>query len=406
MTDTRGALIIGGGIAGPVTAMALRKAGIEATVYEAYQHAADGVGGGLGIAPNGQTALAAIGAGDIPRSIGTPMKAMVIESWTGKRLAEFGSPPELPVMQFVWRSELYRSLYDEAAARGIAIEHGKRFVGFDETADGIVAHFDDGSSASGDVLIGADGLRSAVRGVIDPNAPAPRYGGLLSFGGRLRDLELAPTGGNMHMQFGKRAFFGYQVEQDGTGGWFCNLPSREMVSLEKMRRTSPEEWLRVMIAAAADDRGPVSGLLRRTDPAELLVVGPMEDLPKVPVWSRGRAVLVGDSAHATSPSSGQGASLAMESAVQLARCLRDLPHHEAFAEYERLRRARCERIIAMGARTNQNKAAGPVGRVIRDAVMPPLMRTLAKPEKLAWQYDYPIDWDAPVRGGGAVGAAA
>jgi len=106
-------------------------------------------------------------------------------------------------------------------------------------------------------------------------------------------------------------------------------------------------------------------------------------------------VLIGDAAHATSPSSGQGASLAMESAVELARCLRDLPPAQAFAAYERLRRARVERIIAMAARTNSNKAAGPVARVLRDLLMPIAMK-LAKPEKWAWQFDHHIDWDAPV----------
>lgn len=114
-------------------------------------------------------------------------------------------------------------------------------------------------------------------------------------------------------------------------------------------------------------------------------------------------VLVGDSAHATSPSSGQGASLAVESAVQLARCLRDLPHPEAFAAYEALRRERVEKIIAAAARTNSDKAAGPVARVLRDLFMPVAMKLLAKPEKMAWQYGYRIDWDAPV--GAAVPAA-
>jgi hypothetical protein len=86
--------------------------------------------------------------------------------------------------------------------------------------------------------------------------------------------------------------------------------------------------------------------LDRTDPAELIVTGPSENMPVVPVWSRGRMVLVGDSAHAASSSSGEGASLAVQSAVQLARSLRGLPHPDAFVAYERLRRERVEKIIA------------------------------------------------------------
>src|SRR6266511_2835239 len=102
MTHTRTALVIGGGIAGPVAAMALQKAGIEATVYEAYDSAADGIGGALSIAPNGLNALGVIDADHTVRRVATPMTAMVIQSWTGKQLGEFGSPPGLAPMQLVW----------------------------------------------------------------------------------------------------------------------------------------------------------------------------------------------------------------------------------------------------------------------------------------------------------------
>jgi hypothetical protein len=86
MTHTRSALVIGGGIAGPVAAMALQKAGIQATVYEAYSGLAEGVGGGLTIAPNGLSALEVIGAAEAVQRIGVPTTALIIESWTGKRL--------------------------------------------------------------------------------------------------------------------------------------------------------------------------------------------------------------------------------------------------------------------------------------------------------------------------------
>jgi 2-polyprenyl-6-methoxyphenol hydroxylase-like FAD-dependent oxidoreductase len=391
MTHTRTALVIGGGIAGPVAA-------IEATVYEAYDSTADGIGGALSIAPNGLNALGTIGADEAVRRVGVPMTAMVMQSWTGKRLAEFGASPSLPPMQLVWRADLYRALYDEAARRGIRTEHGRRLVGAEQTGDGVTAHFADGTRASADILIGADGIRSTLRPLIDPAAPQPRYVGLLGFGGRMNGTGLPSTDGKMHMIFGKRAFFGYQVHDDGSGGWFANLPHRQPMTVAQARAVSADQWLRVLREAFAGDRTPAPDLLRRADPDDLLVTGGLEDIPTVPTWSKGRMVLIGDAAHATSPSSGQGASLAIESAVALARCLRDLPHEEAFAAYEELRRARVERIIAMAARTNNDKAAGPVARVLRDLLMPVAMKLLAKPEKWAWQFDYRIDWDTPVTG--------
>jgi FAD-dependent urate hydroxylase len=110
-------------------------------------------------------------------------------------------------------------------------------------------------------------------------------------------------------------------------------------------------------------------------------------------------VLIGDAAHATSPSSGQGASMALEDAVVLAKCLRDLPAvPAAFAAYEGLRRNRVERVVAVGARSSSTKVAGPVGRVFRDVAMPLFLKMAAGKGtvSLEWMHQYRIDWDAPV----------
>jgi 2-polyprenyl-6-methoxyphenol hydroxylase-like FAD-dependent oxidoreductase len=403
-THTHNAAIVGGGIAGPVTAMALQQAGVDATVYEAYGDAADGTGGMLGLAPNGLNALAVIGVEDVVRRVAVPVSAMVIQSWTGKRLATFAGSPGEPILHVIWRADLYRALYDEAVRRGIRIEHSRRLTAVHEDADGVVARFAEGPPARADLLIGADGVRSTVRSLIDPTAPAPSYTGLLGFGGWARSADVAATNGSYHMIFGKRAFFGYQVLDDGRTGWFANLPHRDALTLAQARKIDSRQWLRTLRDAFAGDRTPASAILGATEPADLMVVGGLEIMAPAPMWSRGRTVLVGDAAHVPSPSSGQGASMAIESAVQLARCLRDLSYPDAFTAYEDLRRDRVTRIIKQAARTNSHKAAGPVGRQIRDLIMPLAMK-LAKPEKMAWQYEYRIDWDAPVTSG-AVNEAA
>ncbi|MFD0205492.1 MULTISPECIES: FAD-dependent oxidoreductase [Saccharothrix] len=383
------ATVIGGGIGGPVAAMALRKAGIEATVHERYDRTADGSGGALSIAPNGLQALEVVGLADAVRAIGTPMTAMELQSWTGKTLGRFGSePPQL----LVWRSDLYRVLREEAVRRGITVEHGKELVAAVDHGPHVTARFADGSEVDSDLLVGADGIRSTVRRIIDPDAPGPRYAGLLGFGARLARTGAPPTGGAMRLVFGERAFFGYQVHDDGSGGWFANLPRRTPLSTTEARATAPSRWLAVLGEAFAADRTPAAMMIAATDPADLVVTGALEDVPSVPKWSRGRLVLVGDAAHATSPSSGQGASLAFESAVQLARCLRDLPHDRALRTYEALRRDRVERIIAQAARTNRDKAAGPIGRLLRDTLLP-LAFKFTDPTKFTWQFDHRIEWD-------------
>jgi AraC family transcriptional regulator len=111
-------------------------------------------------------------------------------------------------------------------------------------------------------------------------------------------------------------------------------------------------------------------------------------------WHRGPMVIIGDAAHATSPSSGQGASLAIEDAVVLAKCLRDLPGPEqAFVTFERLRRRRVERVVQYSARIGKSKAAGAVARWFRDLFMPLALKHFANPAAHAWLYAYHVDWN-------------
>src|SRR5436190_3805068 len=124
-------------------------------------------------------------------------------------------------------------------------------------------------------------------------------------------------------------------------------------------------------------------------------------MPGVPRWYRGRFVLVGDAVHAPSNSSGQGASLAIESAIQLARCLRDIADPAAaFATYEGLRRRRVERVAARAAKLNFTKAPGPIGKAVMPIVMPLFTKLVMRPEKtLGPEQRYRIDWPAPVTDG-------
>jgi FAD-dependent urate hydroxylase len=397
MARVRTAVVIGGGIAGPVVAVALRRAGIAATVYEAYARNADGIGGELMLAPNGMAALAAIGIAEEVGAAGVPTPRMVMETGAGKRLGQFEDLPGLPTSRTFKRARLYRALVDAAVAAGVPIEYGRRLVGFEDGVDSVVAVFEDGTRVEADVLIGADGIWSTVRGLLDPGAPQPRFSGLVGLGGWARDAGLPSTDGAMHLAYGRKAFFGYRVGDDGEAGWFANVHSAEMLTAAQARAIPESEWLGRLRELFADDELPALRLLDQVDPGELVNVGGLQDMPPVRTWSRGRVVLVGDAAHATTPSSGQGASLSIESAVELARCLRDLPVAEAFRAYEGLRRARVEKVIARTARINNDKAPGPVGRVVRDLVFPLVMRTFYQPERMmGWLHRYTIDWDAVV----------
>jgi 2-polyprenyl-6-methoxyphenol hydroxylase-like FAD-dependent oxidoreductase len=398
MNAVRTAAVIGGGIAGPVAALALRKAGIDATVYEAYQDTADGVGGTLMVAPNGLAALRIVGI-DVD-AVGQPIQGMVMTDGRGKRIGEFGGIPGLPPSQVMWRAELYRVVRERAAQLGVPTVYGKRLVGAQEAPDGVTARFADGTEVSADILVGADGIRSVVRTLIDPAAPGPQYTGLIGFGALSKAEVPGARSDAMYFAFGKHAFLGYWPVPGGGTAWFSNLPHDKPLTASETRATPSAEWMRILREKHAHDV-PGRDLLNASEDDDLLIIGGMEILPSVPNWYRGRMVLVGDSAHAPSPSSGQGASMAAESAVQLARCLRDLPDiGSAFAAFERLRRERVEKVIAQAAKTNNQKSMGPVATTLMSLLMPLASRTFLKPEKMVgWTHRYRIDWDEPVAAG-------
>ena len=399
MRRAKKALVIGGGVAGPVAAMALRQAGIDSVVYEAYAGGADDAGAFLTFASNGLDALRSIDAHHLVVAEGFPTPRIEIQSGTGKHLGDVpngGMLPDGTVSQTLKRADLYRTLRDEAVRRGAHVEYGKRLVDAEPTPDGgVAARFEDGTEAEGDLLIGADGIHSRTRRIIDPSAPGARYIPVLNIGGYAGGVSVPAEPGTFRMVFGKRAFFGYAVHPSGEIWWFANPPRADEPTRSELAAISSEQWRKMLVDLFAGDATPAVDIIRAT-PGKLAGWATY-DLPSVPTWHRGSLVIIGDAAHATAPSSGQGASMAIEDAVVLARCLRDRPDiSQVFAAYERLRRARVERIVAHGARTSNSKAAGPVGRVLRDLMMPMILKRVANGGSLAWMHDYHIDWDAKV----------
>jgi FAD-dependent urate hydroxylase len=393
----RTALVIGAGIAGPVAAIALQRAGITPTVYEAREGTADERGAFLTLQVNGIDALRTLGIGRVVEAIGFATPSMRFRSGTGKVLGEVSTGAALAdgtVGVTLKRSDLYRALGDEARRHGVTIEHGRRLVDVRPVPGGVGAEFADGTTATADLLVGADGIRSRVRQVIDPEAASARYVPVLNIGGFAPPMDVDGVHGGYEMVFGKRAFFGYAVAPDGSVWWFANPPHRSEPAPGELSALGTAHWRARLDELFAGDRSPARAIIDAT-PGELEVRATY-DLPSVRRWHRDRMVLIGDAAHATSPSSGQGASMAIEDAVELGRCLRDAPDPDAaFAAYERLRRSRVEQVVADGARSSNVKTAGPVARVLRDALLPIFLRRHGD-RAATWLHGHHIDWDAPV----------
>ena len=389
------ALVIGAGIAGPVAAMALQRAGIEAVVHEAYGEPAGDVGSWLGLQVNGLDALRAIGVEEVAE-LGVATPAIRFRAAGGRVLGEIptGRPlPGGPGGRSVKRAELHRALHGEAARRGIEVRHGHRLESLRHEGDGVVAVFADGSTARGDLLVGADGVHSRVRGLLDPAAPRPRFVPAINTGGNARHVPPGAVPGVMTMTFGRRAFSGWIATEGGETWWFANPPRRDEPREGELAAVPDAEWrARCRRLFAADD-SPLLDLVAATP--HRLTAWTTHELPSVPVWHDDRVVLVGDAAHVTSPATGQGASMAIEDAVVLARCLRDLPRESAFAAYEAQRRPRVERVVAEGRKASRLRGVDPLSRLARGVVLPLVLKHAAGTEQ-PWLHGHHVEWDERV----------
>ena len=195
-----------------------------------------------------------------------------------------------------------------------------------------------------------------------------------------------------HFVFGRRAFFGAHPTPSGDVLWFVNVPG-PLLSREDASARTTEEWREHLVGLLAVDAGPAADLVRG---GQLELAADMTyDLGHVPTWWRERAVLVGDAAHAPSPSSGQGASMALEDAVVLADAIAAAPDVAAgLAAYEQRRRDRVERIVKAGARSSSSKIPGPVGRVFQEAVLRLVFRAFVTDRSVAWMTDYRVSREA------------
>ena len=365
-------LVAGGGISGTVTAMALQRAGIEPVVFEAYPSGGEDAGAFLTIMHNGMDALRAIDA-DGPvvdasfAAYGVEIVAPTGET-VGRREFDTGT---LAGPRTLTRAALYRVLQEEAGRRGVRLERGRRLVGAEPGPAGITARFADGTTATGDVLVGADGLHSVVRRLIDPAADEPRYTGLTVVYGYTRAAGLPPAPGTYRMVQGKRAAFGFTTAPDGATFWFSRIPDVERPR-EEIAAVTPPQWREFAHTRFTGEPLPCAEIIAAT--GDEVFGGHSYDVPETRMWATPEMVLVGDAAHAASPAAGQGASMALEDSVVLAKCLRDLPDPmAAFTAYEQLRRERVEKLVAASA-------GADVG------------------EERGWLYAHHIDWDAKIAG--------
>lgn len=392
-------LIVGGGIAGPVLAFFLQKAGYDVQIFEAFPGLSE-AGGALGIAPNGMHVLAAAGVIEAVRDVSVTSSEWAFENQKGQLLAcsQAGDPGRYgQAGVLITRAALHRVLMDQAQSQGIPVHYGKRLLSIeDHRNQPLIAHFADGATAEGDLLVGADGIRSQVRQAIMPDAPRPSYTGLLAPGGfspclTPHVIPRAPQ--RTHFLFGQKAFFGYfhTVTSEGPRtAWWSTAPA-DLVSKEQMAALSKAEWQRRLLELHGDWADPVPLLLQSA--TEILPIA-IHDVPSLPQWSAGRTVLIGDAAHAVAPHSGQGASMALEDAMLLAKLLREAKGtalEKVFAAFEQQRRPRTDKVVALGRRNGQRKAIlSPIAYWIQQQMIR-LFVPLTQGRQQDWLLSYKVE---------------
>jgi 2-polyprenyl-6-methoxyphenol hydroxylase-like FAD-dependent oxidoreductase len=344
-------LIIGGGIAGTATALALDKAGIEVSVHEAHPSSAEDLGAFLTLASNGMRALAQIDAAGAVAAIGFPLASMRVLAGSGERMADVPlGEPEQPLSRYrcLRRGALNHALQAEAGRRGITVRHGARLTGLTESATGVGVTFADGSTAAADLLIGADGINSTVRSLAHPAATAPHYAGQRVFYGYCSGILPGDDPERITMIRGSGAAFGYATSPAGETHWFARV-SGPPVAPGELTDTAPKRWRDQLLPLLRPDATAAAELVAATG-GRLMVTNACDLPPGLP-WQTRRTLIIGDAAHAASPATGQGASMALEDSVVLAKALRDSPGTAAaLTAYEQVRRPRVERNIAVSAR--------------------------------------------------------
>jgi len=345
MKDNATFAIIGGGIAGLTTAIALTRLGFRVTVFEAAPLVRP-LGAGLVLAANAMQAIDRLGIARQVVAQGRQLEAFAILDEHGKVVTHTDTRminERYGVHNFtIHRADLHRVLLDQLPPE--TVQTGKRAVERTEQVDGVTVRFDDNTHYQTDYLLVADGIHSPLRRQLIPNS-VPRYAGYTCWRAVMdwpgNDLcEATETWGSCG-RVGIVPLAGDQVY------WFVcvNAPAND----PQMRWQTPHD----LAERFASYHTPIPDLLAHT-PVKNLLWNDIIDLQPLARYAFGRTLLLGDAAHATTPNMGQGACQAIEDAVVLTDELTRHPIPEqAFIAYERRRLARTHYITNTSWRIGQ-----------------------------------------------------
>lgn len=343
-------LIVGGGIAGMVAAIALRQKNFEVEIVEVNPKW-DVYGVGIIQLANALRALASIGLAQRAIAAGFSMSTLSFFDYEGHPLYSIPQPqlagPNYPAANALTRTRLHKLLQDAVHEAGIDVRVGVTVSELEQHEDVVEVTFTDWTSSSYELVIGADGIRSLVRSLVFGTEYQPAYAGQVCW---RYNVPRPPEVDNFQMFLGR----------SGNKAGFVPLSKDLMyILLTDTPHDAGDSWPRIPEEQLADvlrERlmefdGPVATIRDSyiTDSSKV-VYRPFETILMPPPWYRNRVVLIGDAAHAMTAHIAQGAAMAIEDAVVLADELSTQPTLlKAFDDYMERRYERCKTLVEISS---------------------------------------------------------
>jgi 2-polyprenyl-6-methoxyphenol hydroxylase-like FAD-dependent oxidoreductase len=332
--------IIGGGIGGLSLAIAMQRKGYPVDVYENAPQIKP-LGAGLGLAANAVKALSSIGISDEVLAKGKVIRKLMIKSQEGTTLSKTDSEKISERFGMINNFTIHRADLHEVLLRHLApgaLHLGKGCIDFLQEKSGMTLKFNDGTSAHADYVIACDGIHSAFRKKLLPQAQ-PRYAGYTCWRAVIDDV---PENFNFEETveiWGAGCRFGIVPLSKQRIYWFACINAK--ANDPAMRSFKVKDLLRHF----AEFHDPVVHLLLRTRD-EQLIWSDIIDIAPIRRFAFDNIVLMGDAAHATTPNMGQGACMALEDAAVMANCIEEYNTvQEAFRHFEKKRIERTTRIV-------------------------------------------------------------
>lgn len=343
-------LLVGAGLCGLTAAIFLKMANTPFSIFESSDQPTN-IGGTVTIFPNGMRVLRDCGVKDAVVSRGASTRQAVIQDHFGRQFSaltmgavERYSEPTITIR----RALLHKILIEKAESLGVVIEYGKKLVSVSQDHDQVGVVFADGTRADGRALLGADGVNSMVRNHVVPSNEGPSYSGLVFFAGFVDDQKLISKASldpaAQYVTVGPIGFFGYShvdhpTEPQPSVLWNCYLKQDDRIPSADLKAMSDQAIRRRVMEAHLGWHWPILDLIENSTSFCKASIFEIIDLER---WSRGRAILIGDAAHAMNPVAGQGANMALEDAQLMVELLQrgEFPVENVFKHFEDVRRPR------------------------------------------------------------------